>query len=59
MTKVTFLLSKDPILEHGGDVEMSRLSLGLAAQNFDVSAVCCSRRFPVGGNRTSTVRLSA
>ena len=43
MTKVTFLLSKDPILEHGGDVEMSRLSLGLAAQDFDVSAVCYSR----------------
>ena len=42
MTKVCFLLSKDPVLEHGGDVEMSRLLIGLAAESFDVSAICLS-----------------
>jgi hypothetical protein len=42
VTKVTFLGSKDPTLEHGGDVEMFRLIVGLAAQDFDVSAVCYS-----------------
>ena len=41
-TSVTFLLSKDPLLEHGGDVEMFRLILGLAAEDFDVSAICYS-----------------
>lgn len=42
MTKVCFLLSKDPVLEHGGDVELSRLLIGLAAASFDVSAICLS-----------------
>ena len=42
MTKVCFLLSKDPVLEHGGDVELSRLLIGLAAESFDVSAICLS-----------------
>ncbi|MCP9273790.1 glycosyltransferase [Mycolicibacterium arenosum] len=40
---VCFLLSKDPVLEHGGDVAMFRLIVGLAAHDFDVSAVCLSR----------------
>ncbi|WP_319456311.1 MULTISPECIES: glycosyltransferase family 4 protein [unclassified Mycobacterium] len=42
MTKVCFLLSKDPVLEHGGDVEMSRLLIGVAAESFDVSVICLS-----------------
>lgn len=42
MTKVTFLLSKDPLVEHGGDVEMFRLIVGLAAEDFEVSALCLS-----------------
>jgi glycosyltransferase involved in cell wall biosynthesis len=42
VTKVTYLLSKDPTLEHGGDVEMFRLIMGLAAQDFDVSAIAYS-----------------
>jgi glycosyltransferase involved in cell wall biosynthesis len=42
MTKICFLLSKDPILEHGGDVELSRLLIGLAAESFEVSAICLS-----------------
>jgi len=41
--KVAFLLSKDPVLEHGGDVELSRLLIGLAAESFDVSAICLSQ----------------
>ncbi len=44
---VCFLLSKDPVAEHGGDVELSRLVMGLAAQAFDVSAICLSRE-PAG-----------
>jgi polysaccharide biosynthesis protein PslH len=43
MTRVTFLLSKDPVLEHAGDIEMSRLVIRLAAEAFDVSVVCLSR----------------
>ena len=43
MIKVVFLLSKDPVLEHGGDVEMSRLMMKLAAESFDVSAICLSK----------------
>jgi glycosyltransferase involved in cell wall biosynthesis len=42
MTKATFLLSKDPILEHGGDVELSRLVIALAAESFSVAAICFS-----------------
>jgi polysaccharide biosynthesis protein PslH len=39
---VCFLLSKDPLLEHGGDVAMFRIIVGLAALDFDVSAICLS-----------------
>lgn len=42
MTKVTFLLSKDPTLEHGGDLGTSRIVIRLAAEAFDVSAICLS-----------------
>ncbi|MDT5313109.1 MAG: hypothetical protein QOE74_2129 [Mycobacterium sp.] len=42
MTKVAYLLSKDPTLQHGGDVEMFRLSMGLAAEDFEVSAIAYS-----------------
>ena len=55
MTKVMFLLSKDPVLEHGGDVEMSRLMMGLAAEDFDVSAVCLSHE---SGTRWRTSYLA-
>lgn len=46
---VCFLLSKDPTLEHGGDVAMFRLIVGLAARDFDVSAVALS---PESGRKT-------
>jgi glycosyltransferase involved in cell wall biosynthesis len=39
---VCFLLSKDPVADHGGDVELSRLVMELAAETFDVSAICLS-----------------
>jgi glycosyltransferase involved in cell wall biosynthesis len=42
MTKATFLLSKDPVLQHAGDIELSRVAMRLAAEAFDVSAVCLS-----------------
>jgi polysaccharide biosynthesis protein PslH len=46
MTKVTFLLSKDPVTEHGGDIELSRVAMRLAADAFDVAAICLSRDTP-------------
>ncbi|MCQ4120896.1 glycosyltransferase [Rhodococcus tibetensis] len=39
---VTFLLSKDPTTEHGGDIALSRLVMRLAREHFDVRAVCLS-----------------
>lgn len=44
---VCFLLSKDPVTDHGGDVELSRLVMDLAAQAFEVSAICLSHE-PAG-----------
>jgi hypothetical protein len=44
MTKVTFLLANDPSSEHGGDIELARVAMRLAAQSFDVSAICKSRK---------------
>jgi glycosyltransferase involved in cell wall biosynthesis len=38
--RVTFLLSKDPLTERAGDVELGRLMMRLAADAYDVSAVC-------------------
>ena len=40
MTRVCFLLAKDPVREHGGDLATSRVMMQLAAQAFDVSAIC-------------------
>lgn len=44
MTKVTFLLSKDPVTQHAGDIELSRVAMLLASDAFDVSALCLSER---------------
>lgn len=46
--KATFLLSKDPVAEHGGDVELSRLVMRLAADSCAVSAICLSHQPPGG-----------
>ena len=46
VTKVTFLLSKDPATEHGGDIELSRVVMRLAAESFEVSAICMSHETP-------------
>jgi hypothetical protein len=46
MTAATFLLSKDPATEHGGDIELSRVAMRLAAEAFDVSAICMSHEAP-------------
>jgi polysaccharide biosynthesis protein PslH len=40
--RVTFLLSKDPLTERAGDVELGLLMMQLAADAYDVSAVCLS-----------------
>jgi glycosyltransferase involved in cell wall biosynthesis len=40
--KVTFLLSKDPVTEQAGDIELGRLLMRLASDEFDVSALCLS-----------------
>jgi polysaccharide biosynthesis protein PslH len=42
MPKATFLLSKDPVTERAGDVELGRLMMRLASDAYDVSAVCLS-----------------
>jgi glycosyltransferase involved in cell wall biosynthesis len=42
MPKATFLLSKDPVTERAGDVELGLLMMRLAADAYDVSAVCLS-----------------
>jgi glycosyltransferase involved in cell wall biosynthesis len=42
MPKATFLLSKDPVSERAGDVELGRLMMRLAADAYDVTAVCLS-----------------
>ncbi|WP_343997107.1 glycosyltransferase family 4 protein, partial [Williamsia deligens] len=39
---VALLLSKDPVLERGGDVELTRLLMTLAADAFSVTAICLS-----------------
>jgi polysaccharide biosynthesis protein PslH len=46
MTKVVFLVSKDPVTEHGGDVELARVALRLAAESFDIRAICLSDEPP-------------
>lgn len=43
---VCFLLSKDPVADHGGDVELSRLVMELAAPDFEVSVICLSHEPP-------------
>jgi glycosyltransferase involved in cell wall biosynthesis len=42
MPKATFLLSKDPVTERAGDIELGRLMMQLAADAYDVSALCLS-----------------
>src|SRR5690348_4469787 len=42
MPRATFLLSKDPVTERAGDVELGRLMMHLAADTYDISAVCLS-----------------
>jgi polysaccharide biosynthesis protein PslH len=46
MTKVAFLVSKDPVTEHGGDVALARVVLRLAAAGFDTRAICYSHEPP-------------
>ena len=43
MTVATFLLAKDPTIDHGGDIAMSRLVMQLAAESVSVRALCLSR----------------
>ncbi|MGV9669273.1 glycosyltransferase [Gordonia sp. NPDC003504] len=54
MTSVTFLLSKDPEHEHGGDIALSRVVMDIARENFDVRAVCLSGH-GVGPNADGTL----
>lgn len=36
-------MAKDPVADHGGDIELSRVAMRLAAESFAVSAICLSR----------------
>ena len=40
--KTAFILSKDPVLEHTGDVALARMLMQLAADSSDVSAIALS-----------------
>jgi polysaccharide biosynthesis protein PslH len=42
MARATFLLSKDPLTERAGDVELGRLMMELASDAYNVSAMCLS-----------------
>jgi glycosyltransferase involved in cell wall biosynthesis len=62
VTKVVFLLGKDPVHEHGGDVALSNLMIDIAAKTFDVSVICLSKQraaseteFLPGGLHLTTV----
>ena len=55
MTKVAFLVSKDPKTEHGGDVELARVVLRLAAESFDIRAICLSDE-PSGDTTVDVVK---
>ncbi|MDT5242466.1 MAG: polysaccharide biosynthesis protein PslH [Mycobacterium sp.] len=55
MTKVAFLVSKDPVTEHGGDIELARVVLRLAAESFDIRAICLSDE-PPGESVTDVVK---
>jgi glycosyltransferase involved in cell wall biosynthesis len=46
MTKVAFLVSKDPVTEHGGDIELARVAMRLAAEAFEIRAICLSSEPP-------------
>ncbi|WP_072806230.1 glycosyltransferase [Rhodococcoides yunnanense] len=43
MRRATFLLSKDPTTEHGGDIALSRLMMQLAREAFEVRSLCLSK----------------
>ncbi|MUL76889.1 glycosyltransferase family 4 protein [Mycolicibacterium sp. CBMA 226] len=40
--KTAFILSKDPVLEHTGDVALARMLMQLASDSFEVSAIALS-----------------
>lgn len=56
MTEVTFLLSKDPEHDHGGDIALSRIVIGIARESFDVSIICLSTH--AGGNDPTVTRVA-
>ncbi|MFI8565485.1 glycosyltransferase [Rhodococcus sp. NPDC078407] len=47
MRRATFLLSKDPVTEHGGDIALSRLMMQLARGAFEVRLICLSKETDV------------
>jgi hypothetical protein len=65
--KATFLLAKDPSHESTGDLTMARLVMGIAAESYDVRAICLStrpestadgwRRIPKTGGDMKTIAI--
>jgi polysaccharide biosynthesis protein PslH len=55
MTKVAFLVSKDPVTEHGGDIELARVVMRLAAESFEIRALCLSDE-PAGESVVDVVK---
>lgn len=40
--RLTYLLSKDPVTQHGGDIQLVRLMMSMAREEFDVDVICLS-----------------
>ncbi len=43
MRVATFLLAKDPLVDHGGDIALARVVMELARASFSVNAICLSK----------------
>ncbi|MDV7173557.1 glycosyltransferase [Gordonia amicalis] len=48
MTTVTFMMAKDIEHDHGGDVALARVIFDIAAESFDLRAVCLSNHLTTG-----------
>ncbi|GAA4777253.1 glycosyltransferase [Microbacterium gilvum] len=44
MRRATFLLAKDPTVDHGGDIALSRLVMRIARESMSVDSIALSRR---------------
>ncbi|MFY9713282.1 MAG: glycosyltransferase [Microbacterium sp.] len=57
MSTTTFLLAKDPTVDHGGDIALSRLVMELARASRPVDAICLSQRAHEPSPNRSVLRV--